>query len=271
MLKRTIVGIVFAAGVVGIGVFGPDYMQIAAVGILMVLAQYEMMGALRAGGQRPMNWLGYAFALLSIAALAYRGLETVWALYLLIIMLAFTVRVLSRRVTTEDLLASLVPLVYPLPLFTVMLQTVLAPQPMGRTTLLCGIAFACLTDVFAYFVGSTLGKHKLCPELSPKKSVEGAAGGVVGSMLTAVALYFLQFVWGADFPWWMYVICAPFCSIMGQIGDLAASAIKRQTGIKDYGTLFPGHGGVLDRFDSILFSVPIAYLFFNYIFIFYYV
>ena len=106
-----------------------------------------------------------------------------------------------------------------------------------------------------------LGKHKLTPVLSPKKSVEGAVGGVLGSALVGALFGYLflnRMFDGQNMVW----ICALICgagAVISQIGDLAASGIKRNHGIKDYGKLIPGHGGVMDRFDSVLFTAPIIY------------
>ena len=261
--KRVIVGFLFAVGVALVCVLGNIWVQVGAVLILALLAQHEMLGALKHGGHKPMAWPGYAFAALMMPALWLGGWEAVWALFILIVGTGFVVRVFSKILTTNDLLSSFLPLVYPLPFFSVMVQAARLPMPESQTILICGIAYASLRDMFAYFSGRLFGKHKLCPELSPKKTVEGAVGGFVGCALGGVAIYLLQFVWGASYPWWVFLGCTPFCSIAGQIGDLAASAIKREMGIKDYGKIFPGHGGVLDRFDSILFAVPVAYLFFR--------
>ena len=116
-------------------------------------------------------------------------------------------------------------------------------------------------DTCAYCAGMLLGKHRLAPVLSPKKSIEGAVGGVVGSaLLGCIYAYFL----GAkmDEVSNPMVACAVACAIaavISQIGDLAASAIKRNHNVKDYGNLIPGHGGVLDRFDSMIFTAPAIY------------
>ena len=111
------------------------------------------------------------------------------------------------------------------------------------------------TDIMAYFTGMALGRHKLCPHLSPKKSVEGAIGGVLGSMLFCGLFgYFV-----ADGLLTECVTIGLIGSIAAQLGDLSASAFKRQMGIKDYGNLIPGHGGILDRFDSVLFTAPLVY------------
>lgn len=120
------------------------------------------------------------------------------------------------------------------------------------------ICFA--TDTFAYFTGVTIGKHKLAPKISPKKSIEGSIGGVLGSMLLTGAYgYFLTTRFDTGLQLYHFVLLAFVTSLVSQLGDLAASMIKRQFGIKDYGNILPGHGGVLDRFDSVIFATPVVY------------
>ena len=118
------------------------------------------------------------------------------------------------------------------------------------------IAFG--TDIFAYFVGMAIGKHKMCPNLSPKKSWEGAIGGLVFAVILTVVYAYFVFGGSPTGIKWALVL-GIIGSVMSQCGDLAASAIKRQIGIKDYGKLLPGHGGILDRFDSVLFAAPTIY------------
>jgi len=122
-------------------------------------------------------------------------------------------------------------------------------------------AFA--TDTFAYFSGYLFGKHKLMPEISPKKTVEGSVGGIVGCALV-MGIYgmYLNFNNPANvIPLYHFIILGIICGIISQIGDWSASAIKRYVKIKDYGNIMPGHGGVLDRFDSILFTAPVVYFY----------
>lgn len=118
------------------------------------------------------------------------------------------------------------------------------------------------SDIFAYFVGRAVGGKKLAPELSPKKTVAGSIGGIIGDM-ACMCLYgwILQSYFSFSLPYWQYALMGAILAVAGQLGDLSASMIKRQFGVKDYGKLFPGHGGVLDRFDAVLFVIPIVYFF----------
>ncbi|MBR6694698.1 MAG: phosphatidate cytidylyltransferase [Clostridia bacterium] len=119
--------------------------------------------------------------------------------------------------------------------------------------------FAWASDTFAYFSGVFLGKHKLCPALSPKKTVEGAIGGIVGCMIAVAVACIINDISLGDKTFWALTLSTPIFSIMGMVGDISASYIKRHAGIKDYGNLMPGHGGVLDRFDSVLLIAPVFY------------
>ncbi len=111
------------------------------------------------------------------------------------------------------------------------------------------------SDICAYFTGFAIGKHKLCPHLSPKKTIEGAVGGVVGAAL--LCLLFAG-IFASKYMLHSFII-GVIGAILSQCGDLTASAFKRKMGIKDYGNLIPGHGGIMDRFDSILFTAPVVY------------
>ncbi len=123
----------------------------------------------------------------------------------------------------------------------------------GLMHLLLLLNFSSVNDCGAYFVGVTLGKHKLCPKISPKKTVEGALGGIALSMIVTAIVAKL---FGIENMLLLVLITPPLC-VAGIIGDLLASVIKRRVGIKDYGKIIPGHGGIMDRFDSILLIAPI--------------
>ena len=118
-----------------------------------------------------------------------------------------------------------------------------------------------ICDTCAYLTGMAIGKHKLAPVLSPKKSIEGAIGGVVGSALVGALFAWLFLIpeTGSDAMIWVVALISAAGAVISQVGDLSASAIKRNHDIKDYGKIIPGHGGIMDRFDSVLFTAPVIY------------
>lgn len=135
-------------------------------------------------------------------------------------------------------------------------------QSQGFYLFFLALACAWITDIFAYFVGRKLGKHKMSPKISPKKSIEGAVGGIIVTMLFNLAALFIftrYFFASPIMPYWMVVPISAALSVIGMLGDLSASVIKRNYGQKDFGTLMKGHGGIMDRFDSCLFVFPALY------------
>ncbi len=120
---------------------------------------------------------------------------------------------------------------------------------------------AWVCDTFAYFVGILFGKHKLIPAISPKKTIEGSIGGITFTIAAfALYAYIVNSFFGANLNYLKLCILGLVISIVSQIGDLIASVIKRQYNIKDYGAIFPGHGGVLDRFDSVMLTAPVLFV-----------
>ena len=126
----------------------------------------------------------------------------------------------------------------------------------GIYYLLLVLNFACVCDMGAYFVGVSMGKTKLCPAISPKKTVEGALGGIVSSIIVTLVITLCFGYFNKILP--ALLLTIPLCAV-GMIGDLFASVIKRKVGLKDYGNLIPGHGGILDRVDSVLMISPLVY------------
>ena len=127
----------------------------------------------------------------------------------------------------------------------------------GLVFVLLIFAIQWLTDCGAYFVGRAIGRHKLAPRVSPNKTIEGALGGVAVAILTAVIFNLITQV----LPFGWMILLAIVASVLGQLGDLTESALKRWVGVKDSGKIMPGHGGVLDRFDSLLFIAPVVLFF----------
>jgi phosphatidate cytidylyltransferase len=146
----------------------------------------------------------------------------------------------------------------------VMLSFIYLARELEHGVSVVVVIFICtwVCDTFAYLVGLPLGRHRLAPKLSPKKSIEGAIGGVVGAIIGGVILGLIvagQFPEERNMPLTFAFICGSG-AIIAQIGDLVASAIKRNYGIKDFGRLIPGHGGIMDRFDSVIFAAPVIYI-----------
>ena len=158
--------------------------------------------------------------------------------------------------------------------FFVLAVMILVPQAMsaiirihnfsekeGLFLLIMGLCGAWIADTGAYFSGVALGKHRLCPEISPKKTVEGFIGGILTTGIV-YAVAFCIFAGGFDIRFALFAfITGAVCAVIGTVGDLSASMVKRQIGFKDYGKIMPGHGGLMDRYDSVLFVLPTFYAF----------
>ncbi len=281
MLKRIITGAVFALIMVA-GVYFQGWLMLAILAFAMVVSVYEVCHALENTGARPMRWVSYLFCALTIAAhvsgrLLVQGqsLHVSMMALLLSTMAAMTYLVVRGREAMECLTASMFPLLYPGLLYIVLMELLRLKNAAAVTVALIIALFAAsINDVFALFTGMLLGRHKLAPELSPKKTIEGSIGGLVASTLFAMAVPALTRLIFAGNPsvissintlppTWAFACLGLFGGIFSQVGDLSASMVKRHCGIKDYGKLLPGHGGVMDRMDGVLFCGAVCYIFFN--------
>ena len=180
-------------------------------------------------------------------------------LYLMALLIVFVVR--FPRYKTDQVTMALFGMIYTV----IMLSYIYRIREMESGAYLVWLIILCSwgCDTFAYLVGMTIGKHKLAPVLSPKKSIEGSIGGVVASIILGVVYTYIfreHFTMFNNPMLCVGIICG-VTSIISQLGDLAASGIKRNYDIKDYGKLIPGHGGVLDRFDSVIFTSPVIFFF----------
>jgi phosphatidate cytidylyltransferase len=131
-----------------------------------------------------------------------------------------------------------------------------APSPRGLAWVLVVVLSTWVGDSAAYLAGRSLGRRRLAPNLSPNKTWEGAAGGLAASAVTGSVV----FSWCGLGPWWLGLAVGGAIGVAGQIGDLGESLLKRQAGVKDSGAAIPGHGGILDRIDALLFAFPVGYL-----------
>ncbi len=228
-------------------------------------AVFEMGGAMKKKEQHVFLAPAYLFAAGHFALYRLFGGEAVWMLGMLCIMLTMAERILNKGRATESVLYALAVFVYPL-LFFLAVAAVAeygGSYEKSRIALFSVFAMPLMGDTLAYTLGKIFGKKKLCPELSPNKTVAGGVGGVLGGALGGALVFFLQGVYPAGVSLPLLMALGLACGAMGQFGDLFASAIKRWAGVKDYSRLFSEHGGVMDRLDSVLFCAPIVYAVFK--------
>ena len=235
----------FYAGTRKLGYHALEYVGYAAAILFLVLATPLAPAARREGlmvaGLAALLLVSLVAEMLKKEASPLRNVSTTWlgALY---VGLLFTFAV---RLRVEPLAANLG---WELP------QGWMSHVGSGGWLMLYVLLTTSSVDTGAYFVGRTFGKRKLIPKVSPGKTVEGAIGGFFTAIVVGFALGLLM-----NLPWQFLTVSTPAIGILAQLGDLSKSAIKREIGIKDFGDLIPGHGGVLDRFDSLIFTAPATY------------
>lgn len=231
------------------------------------LAMYEEFHALSQTGLRPVaipSWIALIIAIPGFLLLKeLEGLLLLMLLTMLTMMTVSAVVIFRSDPKLEDLLMSLLPLFsIVLPGLCMLALVRVTPQAQQRIFLSLAFFIPVVGDSFAYFAGVRFGRIKLVPEVSPKKTVEGAVAGLIGSILAAVAIFFLASAFSSSaIPFYHFLFLGFLGSIAGQIGDLFASMVKRYCRIKDFGHIFPGHGGMMDRLDSILFVAVPVYLY----------
>jgi len=207
-----------------------------------------------------LGYVGYGFTLIWYLLLNFDLGNLSQMLLIAMIMVIMCVFVFTYpKYETEQIMASIFGVIY----VAMMLSFIYQVRMLNNGIYYVWIIFigSWISDTAAYCVGMLIGKHKLSPVVSPKKSIEGSIGGIVGSALVgAIYAFIIKDNLTMSFnPVIVIAIVSAASSVISQIGDLAASAIKRKHDIKDYGTLIPGHGGILDRFDSVIITAPIIY------------
>ena len=244
---------------------GPPWLAPVLVGVAVLVGLFEFYGFLRARGIKPLQTTGLVLAallFLEVALPAWRHLP-LWPLGALLLLIVTLRRGADLEETVPTAAGSLLGAVYLGALGgSVAALRLLAPQEQGawRLTLLLAIIMA--SDTVAFFVGSTWGRRRLTPHVSPNKTVEGALGGLLGGVIGALAVRHLGL---PSMPLGHAVGLGVLVAGLGILGDLDESLLKRWAGVKDSGTLFPGHGGMLDRLDSLLFGAPVLYYYFLYV------
>lgn len=231
---------------------------LAATALLSLVAMMEFMRMVKLH-KTPLAVLGYAAVLALYAALLLGRADKILPILVFLILAVMAVYVVAfPKYKSEDVVHLFFGFCYTALMISYLYQVRALPGGQFYVWLIFVAAWG--SDVCAYCVGMLFGKHKAFPVLSPKKSWEGCVGGVLGAALIAVIYsVVLNNFFAQEVSVFQYALVCGCGSVIAQIGDLAASALKRNHEIKDYGKLIPGHGGVLDRFDSIIFVAPIVY------------
>ncbi|MDR3084807.1 MAG: phosphatidate cytidylyltransferase [Christensenellaceae bacterium] len=253
MLKRVTTGLLLGAYAIAMLLWGRYAILINLV-LLMMIGVYEIVYVLNRAGFRPVAWIHYLTALLYIPAYMWRQEKGLILVLLCGFAACMAIACLTRAPGSKDLLATLLPSIYPSYAFVAFAMLALSDAPHWRLLLWMMLLSAVSCDICAMLVGSQFGKHKLIPKVSPKKTVEGAVAGFFGAFLSMVCAWAVFNAFGEPFFIGHFIAFGAIGGVATQIGDLVASYIKRFCGVKDYGTIFPGHGGVLDRLDGILFN-----------------
>ncbi|MDD7571057.1 MAG: phosphatidate cytidylyltransferase [Faecalibacterium sp.] len=281
MLKRFLTAFLLTSFVVAMLVLGVTVSYHFLDGLILffvTLGVYEMYKCLKVGGYNPYKTPIIIVVLLAYPAWLFFKLPGLIGVFGVAFAVGLVIMTFKKDSSLNDLTTTFFAMIYP--------YFMLSPA-FYMTENFCGIfavAYAIfvpvMTDTMAYLVGSTMGKHKLCPTISPKKTVEGAVGGLLGGIIMSVVFYLL-FEYFAVFgdkvayiPFnekqWasivIYVVLGILGGVFSQLGDLAASSVKRKLGVKDFGNIFPGHGGSMDRIDSIMFMLVLLFVAFQIIY-----
>lgn len=259
MAKRIITSIIGIPLLIAIIAYGKIPLKIALT-VVSLIGVYEFYKAVNPNNEiKKINDIGYLFVIIFPFVLAKFSLYSYFLFTAAFIILLLTSMLLHhQKYNIKDVAITFIGFYY----VCFLLSHVVMVRQREYGFIFVWLIFitAWGSDTGAYFTGSAIGKHKLAPTLSPHKTVEGSIGGIaLSAILCAIYGFCTMKLTGASISIFGFILIGIIGSILGQLGDLAASAIKRYTGIKDYGNLFPGHGGVLDRFDSILFTAPLVY------------
>jgi phosphatidate cytidylyltransferase len=271
--RKAIVGVVFVTGMLLVLYYGGWWLLVPLVAVALV-GMGEYYSATYRKGHRPAVGLGFltGILILGVTQFAPPELREGSLLGCIIVMVGGTLilqfgnrpdqsAVDNSAITAFGVIYVPLMLSFLLRLRQIDLPHALEYEQASRFWHYAGAAMIAmvpvwLCDSFALAVGSAMGRHKLAPTVSPGKTVEGAIGGFTAAVLGAIAIG----MW-IGMPWYHALILGAFEGVVGQLGDLGKSVLKRDLGIKDFGTMFGPHGGVLDRFDAVMFSMPLVYLY----------
>ena len=260
MIKRIVSALIGFPIVAVVLIFGNKYLVDAVVSIVSIMALYEYFHSFKQE-KNPITFIAYISAILiafiHIIPKEYISKITYAIIPTTILILFIQVVITNMKYNVKDIAIVLFGMCY-IVLFLAFIPIIREMQN-GKIFIWFVFITAWGTDIFAYFIGRKIGKHKFT-KISPNKSIEGCIAGTLGAIVCSLIYTIIcNSVFQTNFNYIIIAIMALVLSIIGQIGDLAASSINRYTGEKDFSNLIPGHGGILDRMDSVIFIAPFAY------------
>jgi phosphatidate cytidylyltransferase len=264
---RLLSAIVLIAILLAVVFFATDWVFSIVVSAITFMIMAELTKVMRLETKPGIVVTNYTFAAIFMA-LGILNIELqrefVYMLIVLFVMTlgAFTV-LDNSRIKLSDVCASVFLVTYSV--VFLMHLSFIRQLENGVAFLFMPVIGAYITDTGAYFTGLSIGKHKLIPSVSPNKTVEGAIGGIVAAVIGFVIYGVVMSAMGFSVNYLLLVILAVICAVAAQFGDLTASVIKRNYSVKDFGHLIPGHGGMVDRVDSLMFTAPIVYYFITFL------
>ena len=243
---------------------GNKYVVDVLLTIVTILAMDEYLNAI-SKVCKPIRWVGYlsciSIALIHIIPEEAIPVISILAIPTILLILFAHVIATNMKITFKDVAYTFLGIFYVV--FFMMFVAIIDAMENGKILIWYAMFAAWGTDIFAFFIGQKFGKHKFS-KVSPKKSIEGCVAGTIGAVLMIlIYTYIVNTYLGMNYSYIYVVIMGIILSLIGQIGDFVASSIKRYVDIKDYSNLIPGHGGMLDRIDSLIFLAPFAYIFFT--------
>ena len=263
-IQRFLSGVILFPIVALIFIFANDIELDILLAIVSVMCVYEYANCYKTGNKaHPSKWYLYLISLLIIVTsfLSGEALKEILITILPISILILTAEMVfsKGRKNINDVIVTIFGIVY-IPLMLIFFSIIRSKFELGKVLIWYIFISAWGSDIFAYLVGSRIGKHKFT-KISPNKSIEGCVAGVVGAVVIAIIYTIaINSIMHTNISVLIASIIVIILSIIGQTGDLAASSIKRYCGIKDFSEVIPGHGGLLDRIDSVILILPFAYI-----------
>jgi phosphatidate cytidylyltransferase len=283
IVKRTLQGLFFFGLLIGFiiltgtikrdNTYYGQYFFDALLILVTAISLFEMISAVKEAGYRPMQAPLFVALVLAYPAVKFLGYQGILILIAFEVFLLFLFYIFDPSRKFNDFLISIFIFIYPLLPMIVGMQLI---SQFGMIPILTAIGAAMMADVFAFYFGSLIKGPKIFPKISPNKTYSGSLIGLIGGGLGALVVYALFeltniplnriVVFGDLFnPWMFYPLIGAVIGFLGELGDLAASRIKRCTGIKDFGKIMGSHGGITDRLDSIFFAVVFMAIFMSFL------